>query len=198
MTNEEKQSSDKNVLRDPDHSFDGIQEYDNDMPRWWVNLFIVSVFFGVGYFAWYHLPIFPSKSLQDEYAEAKAELEERRQAIAADSVGGGDLTLTDLVKDESLVAEGKATFESNCLACHAADGGGLVGPNLTDNYWIHGTTYDQLYAVIAKGVLEKGMPAWEEVIGAGQIKASLAYIMSLQGTTPASPKAPEGQEGILQ
>ena len=192
----------KDVLRDPNHSFDGIQEYDNDMPRWWVNLFILTIIFGALYLAWYHLPFFPSNTLAASFEQdmaahkqtyaAPAPTDGATPAAAAGSGGNPPITWASLRDDAQLVAEGKTVFDANCVPCHGPQGGGLVGPNLTDDFWIHETDYPNLLRIVTEGVAEKGMPPWGPVIGPQASKASLAYIATLRGTNPPNAKAPEG------
>jgi cytochrome c oxidase cbb3-type subunit 3 len=88
--------------------------------------------------------------------------------------------------------DGEETFTTNCAACHRADGGGLIGPNLTDDAWIHGGTITDIYTTVTKGVLDKGMPAWEKVLKPEQLAEVVAYVTTLKGTNPANPKAPQG------
>ena len=186
-----KQDPQKNKPRD--HEFDGIQEYDNDMPRWWLNLFILTIGFSVLYFAWYHLPFFPSQSLLDEYnlaakTAAVAATEQREKAEKS----GFDYHAA--LQDAALIGRGKETFTTNCSPCHAVDGGGGVGPNLTDNFWIYGGSGPKIEATINNGAVEKGMPAWGPILGIDKVRESTAYIMTLKGTKPATAKEPQGVE----
>lgn len=178
-----------------DHEFDGIQEYDNDMPRWWVNLFILCIIFSVLYFAWYHLPFFPSKSLLDEYnfaaKTAATEADERREKSAQE---GFDYKAA--LQDATLVSRGKEAFVTTCSPCHANDGGGSVGPNLTDAFWIHGGSPAKIEATINNGAIEKGMPAWGPILGIDKVRETTVYVMTLKGTKPATPKEPQGVEEV--
>jgi cytochrome c oxidase cbb3-type subunit 3 len=100
-----------------------------------------------------------------------------------------------LLEDDASLASGQETFESICAACHLKDGGGLVGPNMTDNYWIHGNTVEDLYNIATDGVLEKGMLSYKNQLSNQKRLEVVSYILvKLQGTTPANPKAPEGTE----
>ena len=176
-----------------EHSFDGIQELDNPMPRWWINLFIVSIIFAVGYLAWYHLPFFPSKYVEQVYHEETKEAQ--KKGSGAEQVG---FDFSEAAKDSTLVAEGKQIFQENCVSCHANLGQGLVGPNLTDDFWISGSTGPDLVKVVAKGVADKGMPAWENILGATKINKVVSFIYSIQGTRPAGAKEAQGKPGTLQ
>lgn len=197
MRNEEDTKQTGHGHRD----FDGIIEEDNPMPRWWVRLFQASVIFSVGYMAWYHLPWFPSVSQQEEFRVGLAKLkgEPEPDAAAQTAAGGGSAnSLLERAKDAASVERGKALYETNCASCHAADGGGLVGPNLADNAWIYGTTAEAMEKIISEGVPAKGMPGWGAILGKVRVVDLTAYVASLQGTTPASPKPPQGEKGTLQ
>lgn len=175
------------------HEFDGIQEYDNDMPKWWINLFVITIIFGVLYFVWYHLPYFPSQSLLDEYYAASS-------AAAVETKSRNDRQATEKFDyskastDQAFIARGKETFTTTCAPCHASDGGGGVGPNLTDKFWLHGSQPAAIEASIANGVVEKGMPAWAPILGIDKVRELTAHIMTLKGTKPASPKEAQGTE----
>jgi cytochrome c oxidase cbb3-type subunit III len=171
-----------------EHSYDGIQEYDNPMPAWWVFTFWVTIVFSIFY---YINPgnLGAGKGDKAEYAEDMAAF---RAAHPANAGGGNVASLMAAVARPSEVAEGKKLFVGKCAACHAADGGGIIGPNLTDDAWIHGGTIDSIYASVNNGVLAKGMPAWGKLLKADEMDEVVAYVWTLHGTTPAKPKAPEG------
>lgn len=175
------------------HEFDGIQEYDNDMPKWWVNLFIITIIFSVLYFTWYHLPFFPSRSLIDEYYQAAkataAETELRRAQSGSES-----FDYDAARKDSALLERGKEAFITNCSPCHAADGGGGVGPNLTDNFWLYGGKPANIESTISNGAAEKGMPAWGPILGDDKVREVAAFVMTLKGTKSLNPKAAQGKE----
>lgn len=172
-----------------DHSYDGIQEYDNPMPRWWVWGFWATIVFAVAY---YFLPA-PFGEGPGNVASYEADVAAFK-AAQPEPVGPGvsDEQLLALVANQSQVAAGKVVYDANCQACHRPDGGGLIGPNLTDDAWIHGGTPSQIHTTIAQGVLAKGMPAWERLLKPEQVNAVTAYVISLKGTNPKDAKAPEG------
>lgn len=177
-----------------DHNYDGIQEYDNDLPKWWVWLFIVTVVWGLGYAVWFH---FTGRPTPTEQLALDMKAIESLKAAKAASVPVGSLPSNEqmlvLASDASVIARGSATFTAKCAVCHAAAGQGLIGPNLTDNRWIHGGTPDKVRLIIEQGVLAKGMLAWKGVITDQEITDVVAYVMSLRGTKPPNPKAAEGE-----
>ena len=114
-------------------------------------------------------------------------------ATAADLVDENTVTM---VTDDARIKNGQKIFVQNCVACHLADGGGSVGPNLTDEYWKHGGGIKNIFKTIKYGVPEKGMISWQDELGASKIQDVASYVMTLQGTTPANPKAPEGEKWV--
>lgn len=166
---------------------DGIQELDNSLPSWWVGLFVFTTIFGALYLVYLHLIGGPS--IKDEYEDSL------KVTYATPSSGGGSDGPTELnamLGHAGSIAAGKDTYTANCAPCHGANGEGTIGPNLTDNFWIHGSTPEQIYATILNGVAEKGMPAWGGILGEQKTKQLSAFIVSLKGTNPANAKAPQG------
>ena len=174
-----------------DHNYDGIRELDNKLPPWWLYSFYASIIFAAGYLAYYH--IFDGDSQLDEYEQemiaAKNAVEEYKKN-APDLVSAENVTL---LTDASDLEEGKSIFQTNCVACHAADGGGGIGPNLTDEYWILGGGIKNVFHTISEGGRAgKGMVSWKSTLKPTQIQQVASYVLSLQGTTPANPKEPQG------
>ena len=169
---------------------DGIEEYDNPLPPWWVWLFNLTIVFAVGYLVWYHVMGKPGLEgeLKDEHA-AYQEMRVQKNVAAASS--GQSLAYT--LKDPARIEEGKAIFATNCSPCHGASGQGTVGPNLTDIYWIHGGAPENIVATISQGIPAKGMIAWEPILGPEKVQAAAAFVLSLQGTHPSDGKAPQGE-----
>lgn len=170
-----------------EHNYDGIQEFDNPLPRWWVYLFWATIIFAVLY--WFNLGVGVGEG---RIAQYDAEVAAWKAAHPEGAEVSTPEELAALAANPNAVAQGKKIFETNCVSCHRADAGGLIGPNLTDNYWIHGGTLPEMHKTIYDGVLAKGMPPWGKVLPREQVDAVTVYVASLKGTNPANPKAPEG------
>lgn len=176
------------------HAFDGIEEFDNRLPNWWLWSLYLACIFSVVYWIHYHVLRTGPSALDDfradmsVFAKEKAD-REAREALSAVS----DESLEAMAKDPAVVEAGKQIFLLQCFSCHKADGGGLIGPNLTDKYWIHGGRPAEIYALIVKGVVEKGMLAWGSVIGKTKCQQVAAYVLTLRNTNVAGGKAPEGE-----
>lgn len=179
-----------------DHNYDGIQEYDNPMPRWWVWIFWATIIFSEVYFIYYHLG--PGKTIHDEYA---AEMAAGDAQLAANKVPVLDEAgLQAVFADAARVESGKTVFAGRCVGCHAPDGGGMVGlgPNFTDTFWKNGDgTLSAIQKVVIEGVANTSMQAWESQLKPEELQNVVAYVKSLQGSTPAKPKAPEGVDVAL-
>jgi cytochrome c oxidase cbb3-type subunit 3 len=175
-----------------DHSYDGITELDNFMPPWLQWVFVGTIGFAVIYFVDYTV-LGSGLTGEEEYQE-----ELRLESIAAEvrktsMLASIDETTVVLDESDATLSSGKSIFETNCAACHAADGGGGVGPNLTDEYWIHGGSIQDVFKVVKYGVVEKGMIPWQDQLSPEQIQQVSSFILKLKGTTPATPKAPQGE-----
>lgn len=182
-----------NDSKDPlliDHEIDGIQELDNQLPRWWVWLFYLTIIFSAIYMVYYHV----MKDGDIQAAEYRREMEkgEKIKAVALARFEQNIGTMQPGA-DQAVLAKGQQTFKTLCAPCHREDGGGLVGPNLTDDYWIHGNTFGDSLKVIWNGVPEKGMVSWKGVLQPEDIRAVASYIYTLRGTQPPNPKPPENQ-----
>lgn len=175
-----------------DHNYDGIRELDNHLPPWWKGLFYATVVFGVVYYFLYHV----SGSLPSSEEEFKTEL--ASFALLAKSAGTKGPAITEenvtITTEAAALADGKQTFMSSCSPCHRPDGGGSIGPNLTDIYWIHGGDLKNIFHTVAKGVLAKGMISWEGQLSPEKIRNVSCYILTLAGTNPPNPKAPQGDK----
>lgn len=171
-----------------DHTYDGIQEYDNPLPRWWVIIFWATILFSVLYVV--NVPIFGRG--RGRIADYEADMAAWKAAHPTPTVESSPQELAALAQDRNAIALGKQVFATNCASCHRPDAGGLIGPNLTDDYWIHGGTLSEIHKTVSTGVLAKGMPAWGKILKPDQIDQAVAYVASLRGSNPPNPKAPEG------
>lgn len=176
-----------------DHEYDGISELNNNMPPWLKYLFYLTIGFAVVYVLHY-LVLDTGKLQLEEYQEELA-MAEVQAASRTEKAGSTiDENNVTLVTDEAALEEAKTLYAQNCAACHGADGGGTVGPNLTDAYWLHGGSIKDVFSVIKYGVQEKGMIPWQDKLNPEQIQKVASYIISLQGTTPKNPKDPQGEK----
>ncbi|WP_375586413.1 cbb3-type cytochrome c oxidase N-terminal domain-containing protein [Cyclobacterium xiamenense] len=176
-----------------DHSYDGIVELDNFMPPWLKYVFYLTIVFAVVYFVNYSV-LGIGKTQYEEYDEelaiAALEEEQRGESMLASI----DETTVEFDATTPSIEAGKELYTGNCAACHAMDGGGGVGPNLTDEYWIHGGDIKDVFTVVKYGVVEKGMIPWQDQLSPEQMQQVASYVLTLQGTTPANPKEPQGEK----
>lgn len=175
-----------------DHDYDGIKELDNNLPPWWVYLFYACIVFSIVY-----LVRFEIMGADDQEMELKKEMAQAKIEVAEYMKTAPDLmdekTVTLLTEGADL-AEGKTIFETNCAACHRADAGGQIGPNLTDDNWVLGGGIKNLFHTITNGGRDgKGMIAWKGTLKPKEIQKVASYIISLKGSNPADAKAPEGE-----
>ncbi|MFA6455851.1 MAG: cbb3-type cytochrome c oxidase N-terminal domain-containing protein [Bacteroidota bacterium] len=184
------------VAPDVGHVYDDIRELDNRIPPWFNYLFGLTVIFAFVYMIDYHV-IGLSKLSADEYMDEVVAANLQKKIMLA---SGGTINENALValKDEVSLKEGAEIFQKFCISCHGPQAGGLVGPNLTDQYWIHGGGITNVYTTIKKGVPGKGMISWELVFSQKQIQNIGSYVLSLQGSNPPGGKAPEGQKYVEQ
>ncbi len=175
-----------------DHNFDGIQELDNDLPPWWLWMFYFTIIWGFVYLLYFH--VFDIGKLQ--YAEYQEELQEAAAVYAKEVAPSPGTPVAPLepYTDAANLSAGQAVFMQHCMPCHGQNGEGGVGPNLTDEYWIHGGGMQKVVRTIEVGVPEKGMIPWKPVLSPEQIQQVASYILSLQGTNPPNAKAPEGEK----
>ncbi len=176
-----------------DHNYDGIQELDHRMPPWLAYFFYGTVAFAILYMtSFWVLETMPT-SEQEYVAEvegAEKQIAEYKKTVAA----GLDENTAKRVTDPKALETGKTLFAQNCQACHGAAGEGGVGPNLTDEYWMHGGTVGEVFKTIKYGVPEKGMISWQQKLKPEEIQDVTGYILSLQGTRPANAKEPQGEK----
>ena len=179
--------------RDPlllDHEADGIRELDNQLPRWWVWLFNITILFAAVYLVYYHVLHAGDLSGEEYKKEMKLGSEIKMAAM-----GKFEASIPSLqpLNDPTVLAAGKQTYTQLCAPCHRADGGGLVGPNLCDDYWIHGSNFADNVTTIWNGVPAKGMITWKNYLNPDQIHSVASYIYTFRGTHPKNPKPPENQ-----
>ena len=173
-----------------DHDADGIRELDNKLPRWWVWLFYATIIFSAIYLVYYHV-LGAGDLMAVEYRKEM----QHGDAIKLAAMDKFEKTMPTLEPstDPEVIALGKQTFNKICGLCHRPDGGGLVGPNLTDDYWIHGSNFVDNVKVIWNGVPEKGMVTWRGLLKPADIQAVASYLQAFRGTQPPNPKPREDQ-----
>lgn len=175
-----------------DHDYDGIKELDNNLPPWWVYLFYASIVFGVIYLVRFEIMGADNQEmeLQKELAQAKIDVAEYMKT-APDLMDEKTVTLLTEPAD---LAEGKTIFTTNCAACHRADGGGQIGPNLTDDNWILGGGIKNIFHTLVNGGRDgKGMISWKGTLKPKEMQKVASYVISLKGSNPVDPKAPDGE-----
>lgn len=169
------------------HVFDDIEEMDNNLPHWWLGLLWGTILFAFGYWFYFHAGRV-GLDHSEELALAEAALAKRLEA----QLDVSEASLLALAKDPVALSEAEVAFSQTCASCHAGKAEGLVGPNLTDAYWLHGGKAEDIFRVISEGKVEKGMPAWGKVLGAKKSRAVAAYVVSLKGrNVPGKP--PQGE-----
>lgn len=175
------------------HEYDGIIEHDNPLPMWWLWTFFLTIIFAFLYFLHYQLG--GGATLQDELKTAMTQLEKQQATSVASAPMETEDTLKEAFSKDGVVNAGVAVFESKCASCHGQQLQGLIGPNLTDKFWIHGKgTRMDIVKVIREGVAEKGMPPWGPVLKKEEVYSVAAYILSKKGSNPPGAKAPQGEE----
>lgn len=184
-------SEEKDLIME--HEYDGIVELDNPTPAWFMWLFYGTIIFAFVYLLNYH--VFKLGKLQDEeYVVEMKQADVAKKAFLAKSANRVDENSVKLTTDAEVLKAGSALFIQNCVACHGDHAQGIVGPNLTDEYWLHGSKIGDLFKTIKYGVPDKGMISWEKQLSPKQISEVANYIKSLKDTHPANPKAPQGDK----
>ena len=177
------------------HEADGIQEYDNPMPRWWLTSFYVTIVFSAFYFVYMQMGG-GGVSITDEFAAEQAH-EQAMKPVVVEKMEATEEELLATYRTPAQLEAGKAVYKAmQCASCHGPEGQGLVGPNLTDDHWLlTDATLAGLFAVVRDGGRSgKGMIAWSTRLTREEIMSVVAYVASLHGSRPAHPKAPEGKE----
>ena len=179
-----------------DHDYDGIKELDNVLPPWWVNLFIATTIFAVIYLFRFHVmnDYTQEQEFEQEVELANLEIAKHKLTSPKEEVTLADVTM---LTDAASLAKGKEIFTNACAACHKPDGGGIVGPNLTDEFWINGGGIKNVFKVIAEGSPNNAsMVAWAKTLGTTEVQKVASYVLTLQGTKPAGAKPAEGEKWV--
>jgi cytochrome c oxidase cbb3-type subunit 3 len=174
-----------------DHNYDGIKELDNRLPPWWVYMFYATIIFGAIYLVRFHI-----LSGNDQETEFEQEMIAARLAVEEYKKTAKDLvdaSTVELLTEASDLSAGETIFAGNCAVCHKLDGGGSIGPNLTDDYWIQGGGISNVFSTISEGGRAgKGMVAWKNSLKPSEIAQVASYVIGMRGTNPPDAKAPEG------
>jgi cytochrome c oxidase cbb3-type subunit III len=178
-----------------DHDYDGIKELDNNLPPWWKYGFYVTIVFALIYMFRFHVT--GDGDLQDvEYQKEMAEAELQKAAFMKLAANNVDESSVTYLADAASLNLGKSIYIQNCAACHGASGEGGVGPNFTDDFWIHGGDVKDVFKLIKYGVPQKGMIAWQSQLNPRQMQEVASFILSLQGTNPPNAKEPQGEKYV--
>jgi cytochrome c oxidase cbb3-type subunit III len=180
------------------HDYDGIQELDHPLPGWWLGIFYVTIAFSIVYSAYYMTGIGPTLKEELDVAMEKIEAGRAQAAAPAGDAGEMENIILASLQNPDKVKNGLAVYVGKCAACHGDQGQGLIGPNLTDDFWMHGKgTLTDIAVLIRDGVPEKGMPPWGAILSQDELHDVTAYIRSLHGTNPPGSKEPEGERQDL-
>jgi cytochrome c oxidase cbb3-type subunit 3 len=179
-----------------DHNYDGIRELDNHLPPWWKWLFYFTIVWGIVYLFVYH--VFDALPLMhEEYDIVMEDARIAREAFMASAGNNIDESNVEFSDEPQVLANGKAIYDRECVACHAPEGQGLIGPNFTDNYWIHGGSINDVFTTVKYGVPQKGMISWQSKLSPSEMRDVSSYILTFVGTTPKNPPPPKAPEGQL-
>ena len=173
------------------HDYDGIRELDNRLPPWWLYGFYVTIIFAFVYIYRYHIA-HSAPLPREQYALDVAAADKAKAEFLKKAANNVDETSVKRLTDNASLAAGKQIFETSCFPCHGKLGEGIVGPNLTDDYWLHGGSISDIFKTIKYGYPEKGMKSWKDDFSPVQIAEVASYIKSLHGTNPPNAKAPQG------
>jgi cytochrome c oxidase cbb3-type subunit III len=196
METNEKHELDKDELTGDElisgHEYDGIKELNNPMPKWWLWLFYITIVFAAIYFVRYH--VMHTGALQnEEYENEMAEAAREKNSSKTNIL---DETNVTLLEDVASLAEGKVIYDKNCLVCHLSKGEGLVGPNLTDQFWIHGGSMGDIFKIIKIGNPSMGMISWKDQLTPLQMQQVSSFIYLMEGTNPPNQKEAQGEKYV--
>jgi cytochrome c oxidase cbb3-type subunit III len=176
-----------------DRPYDGIVEDNNPLPGWWKTILYVCTLFAIAYMVVVHSEFLVSARTDLQRFDAEmAAMRYSQDSLRSLKPPFVYEEMTALLIDPDRLAQGKSIYIERCLACHATGGAGAIGPNLTDDFWIHSARVDSVAYLVLNGVASKGMPTWGNLLSDDQIKSVAVYVKSLRGTNPPNPKAPQG------
>ena len=181
------------AVEDMGHNYDGIRELDNRLPPWWLYGFIACIMFSLIYLYRFQV-VHTGPSPLQEYETAMNEAAVEKEAYLLHAASKVDENSVVMLTDVAALGAGKKLFEASCSPCHGANAQGVVGPNLTDDFWLHEGGVKDVFKIIKYGVPEKGMKSWKDDFSPVQIAQLASYIKSLKGSKPAGAKEPQGQE----
>ncbi|MBB6004083.1 cbb3-type cytochrome c oxidase N-terminal domain-containing protein [Arcicella rosea] len=176
-----------------EHKYDDIAELDNPTPPWFMYLFYATIVFSVVYLIGFHI-IGNGKIMTNEYAEEVSIAEKAREDYMKKFANTVNEDNVKALTDAKALESGAKLYSQNCIACHGEKGEGKVGPNLTDEFWLHGGSDKNIFHTLTEGVPEKGMISWKKTLNPIQIQQVMSYIVSLKGTNPPNPKEPQGEK----
>ncbi len=180
----------KDILMD--HNYDGIRELDNSLPPWWVAMFYITIAFGVVYIGYHHFSSY-GKSSAERYELEMEKAEEAVQAFLSKQANLVDESNVKMLTDEASLEAGKLIFDAQCAVCHGFNGEGGIGPNMTDDYWLHGGSIKDIFITVKYGVPAKGMVSWKALLSASDMAKVSSYIKTLVGTDPPNQKEAQGE-----
>jgi cytochrome c oxidase cbb3-type subunit III len=187
------QTYEQNIDIQINHPHDGIYELDNGMPPWLRNVFVGTIAFGISYFWYYHSYLEGKQGQHYEYKMAMREGEIIKAEVASRQANAVSESTVSVLKDANDLAGGQTIFIEKCAVCHGKKGEGGVGPNMTDDYWLHGGDIKSVFTVVKYGVPDKGMISWKEQLSPKEMQEVSSYILTMKGTNPPNPKAPQGE-----
>jgi len=176
-----------------EHKFDDIVELDNPTPGWFMLMFYGTIVFAVAYMLYYHVLSYGPLQ-HEEYAIEMETAKAEKLKYLASSAGNIDENSVKITSESGVISAGQAIYNANCVACHGDKGQGVVGPNLTDEFWVHGGKISSVFKTIKYGVPEKGMISWEKTLSPKQISEVSNFVLSLKGSKPANAKAAQGDK----
>lgn len=176
------------------HDYDGIEEFNHPLPQWWLMIFYATIVFAIIY-GGYYLTVGPS--LKEELNVSLKEIQAGSKANTPGAPNGTDdlKAIAAAIRDPEQLAAGEKVFVARCVVCHSKDGGGGIGPNLTDEFWLHGSHVTDMIKVVREGIPAKGMPPWGAILSPADAVHVVAYVYTLYGKPVANAKAPQGEKG---